>query len=161
MARLSVIVWAVAMEIVVATNVAAQHDTSDSVAPISAIRAGQKVRVALWAGSTSEGRFVGWIEPDKFRISGDTTTIHLLAVRRIWVQGRATKTGALGGAVALGFVTGMAALSLCGAYNPCSDRDAFWSLVLGGGAGAVIGGVVGGLIGAAFPVWRTRYPSEN
>ena len=86
-------------------------------------------------------------------------TASLAALDSIWVQGRATKTGAIVGGIAglvIGAVfVGVMVDALCEA--DC-DTAGLEGAVVGGALGLGAGGLLGAGIGALIPKWRLRFP---
>ena len=87
--------------------------------------------------------------------------VRMDSVSRLWTRGRATKTGAIVGAIAggaFGVFVGAVTNSFCSSgffdvVDPCPE--AIPILGLGGSA---IGGAVGAGVGALIPKWHRRYP---
>ncbi len=89
-----------------------------------------------------------------------TTAVGLADIEGLWVGGRATKTGAVVGALA-GAVIGAPSGLFIGEVV-CNDPDCRANtvevvVVLGlGGGGA--GALAGAAVGLAIPTWRQRFP---
>jgi hypothetical protein len=129
-------------------------------AAIQALRLGQHVRIATPAGQyqgllTRTDAGAVWITWDSA-----VTPVRLPEIERLWVRGRATRSGALIGAVA-GAAIGAAAGLFIGTVV-CNDPDcqantaeAVAALGLGGGAAGALAGTI---IGRTIPRWHQRFP---
>jgi len=117
------------------------------------VGAGQRLKVEV-AGSVWVGRYQRF-EGGELFLARDSI-VERLALERIsglWVRGRATKTGAIIGAIAgvgFGAFLGMIVASVC-EYD-CPDRPA--AMAVGGLLGGASGVGMGAIIGAAIPRWK-------
>ena len=90
--------------------------------------------------------------------AGNVTT-NLATVDSIWVQGRATKTGAIiggiTGSILFGVFVGYVVQNLCEV-----DCEGAWLKggLVGGALGVAGGALLGAGIGALIPKWRLRFP---
>ena len=141
--------------LIVAPAAIAAQATLDSVA--ARLHADQFVRLHVRGGRHFEGRFAFYaVAPAGSQLSVADTLIQVETVDSLWVRGRATKTGAIVGAVVVGvpaavFWTGLCSLIL---ESDCT----LWGAVAGlTAASAGVGALVGAGIGTAFPRWHLRY----
>jgi hypothetical protein len=129
--------------------------TIDSVA--GHLRAGQHVRLHVRGGQRLEGQFaVHVLAPPAVRLRAADTLLPLETVDSLWVRGRATKTGAIVGAVVVGVPSAVFWWTACSIIveSECTS----WGLVAGlTAASAGVGALVGAGIGTAFPRWHLRY----
>ncbi len=130
-------------------------------AVVQSLNPGQRIRIRAAALPLLEGSFVRR-ENSTLLLRQDTVParIRIPEIERLWVRGRATKTGAIiGGAV--GLAAGLAYGYLIGEVI-CDDPDcqANDAAAIGGlgAAGLISGALVGGAVGAAIPKWRLRFP---
>lgn len=129
-------------------------------AAIQALHLGRRIRIAT-ASREFQGAFTG-ADASRLWITRDSavTAVALADIDRLWVRGRATKTGALIGTLA-GVVIGVAVGLFIGEVvcngPDCQANTAQVVVVLGlGGGGA--GGLGGTIIGLGIPSWHQRFP---
>ena len=129
--------------------------TIDSVA--SRLHADQYVRLHVRGGRHLEGRFAFYVvAPAGSQLSVADTLIQVVTVDSLWVRGRATKTGAIVGAVVVGVPAAVFWAEVCALITE-SDCTA-WGAVAGLTAGtAGVGALLGAAVGTAFPRWHLRY----
>ena len=133
----------------------ASQVTIDSVA--SRLHADQYVRLHVRGGRHFEGRFAFYVvAPAGSQLSVADTLIPAETVDSLWVRGRATKTGAIVGAVVVGAPAAVFWTAVCSVIleHDCDE----WGVVAGlTAASAGVGALVGAGIGTAFPRWHLRY----
>ncbi|HEY8150258.1 MAG TPA: hypothetical protein VIK51_15230 [Vicinamibacteria bacterium] len=77
------------------------------------------------------------------------------SIRKVWIRGRGTKTGAIIGGIVVGVssaLLGAAAGAFC--ESDCGDFDVYQYGAIGFATGAGMGALTGGIVGAAFPKWH-------
>lgn len=128
---------------------------------IQALHVGQRLRVERPDGARLEGVFSA-ATADSLVIEHDAglARIDHAEIGRLWVRGRATKTGAIVGGIT-GLVAGIATGLFIGEVI-CNNEDcnadtgvAVAALGLGGG---VVGAGGGALIGSTIGKWHLRFP---
>jgi len=133
----------------------AAQATVDSVA--RDLPAGRYVRLHVRGAQRLEGRLSDSIAASAaFRLSGAATPIPFETVDSLWVRDRATKTGAIVGAVVVGVPAAIFWVEVCALITE-SDCTA-WGAVAGLTVGtAGVGALLGAGVGTAFPWWHLRY----
>ena len=120
---------------------------------------GQRVRLDVVQLGRVQGVVFG-INESELTLTDDAELkrIALPEIQRLWVRGRATKTGVLVGSVA-GLIAGLAYGFLIGevacAETDCTRTEVAAIVGLVSGAG---GAVVGGSIGLVVHKWHLRFP---
>jgi hypothetical protein len=137
----------------------AQQLDGTRVAAVQTLRPGQVLRLDLAHTARVEG-LLTLRNDTSLTLAGQDGPIRisLPEIERLWVRGRATRTGALIGAgvgLAAGLLYGFAISEAACGESDCS-RAAVAGFVglLGGAAGTVLGGGVG----FALPRWQLRFP---
>jgi len=141
--------------LVVGSASLASQVTIDSVA--SRLHADQYIRLHVRGGRHVEGRFAFHVvAPAGSQLSVADTLIQAETVDSLWVRGRATKTGALVGAVVVGVPAAVFWAAVCSAIaeSECTAWGAVAGLTVGT---AGIGALLGAGVGTAFPRWQLRY----
>jgi hypothetical protein len=125
--------------------------------------AGAVIRVEALSGERIEGRFEQYRADSLWlsRAALGPTGVPLGTLSRVWVKGRATKTGMLVGGlvgIPLGVLLGA---SLCGferlADNTGKDIGCTEHYVGGTAAGVAVGVGLGALVGRFIPKWHVRF----
>lgn len=130
---------------------------------LARLRTGQTLRVRLHDGQRLQARLASVAsEPPILRLAGRVLPIPPSTVDSLWVQGHATRTGALVGGIVLGagsFALGAWLCSSFDQYSECSGSD--WVAVAGFGlAGTGVGALLGAGLGSLVPKWRLAHPGR-
>jgi hypothetical protein len=145
-------------------SLAAQDSAGVSVerrAVIRALHVGQRLRIEQPGGARLEGVFSS-VTRDSLVVAGDVGLAQLSDsdIDKLWVRGRATKTGAIIGGI-VGLLAGVGYGLLLGEVicnnEDCNADTGVVVAVLGLG-GAAVGAGGGAVIGAAIPKWHLRFP---
>lgn len=157
---------AIALLTVIARPTAAQPTFDPRLgAAVAALRVGAPIRVAT-SGARADGQFLG-ATFDSLVMSGGTAGHHLplAAVDTLWLRDRATRRGAVIGAVTgglgLALFVAVVAGSICQTPAECrAGGRAGVPLVIGGGfvLGAGGGALLGAAVGSVTHRWRRLYP---
>ena len=126
----------------------------DPVSAFATVAPGAHVRIEDTDGRVLEGRYVATMDGNVV-LDEPATRIPAASIRRVWIRGRAVKTGALIGGLIVGVSAGLLGAAL-GAYceSDCDDFTVYQYGAYGFGIGAGMGALTGGTIGAAFPKWH-------
>lgn len=146
------------------TSLAAQDSAGVSVerrAVIRALHVGQRLRIERPGGARLEGAFSA-ASGDSLVMAGDLGLAQLSDsdIDKLWVRGRATKTGAIIGGI-VGLLAGVGYGLLVGEVicnNEDCNADTGAVVAAVGLGGALVGAGGGALIGAAIPKWHLRFP---
>ena len=130
---------------------------------VGALEAGQRVRVRAADALSIEGVFLGLEGPDMLLSTtraGPTQRVPIDRLEALWVRKRATRKGALigaitGGAVGIGFGLFIGEV-LCN--NPDCEAGTFEAAALVGAFGAGAGAAGGALIGFLVRGWSAIWP---
>jgi len=144
--------------------VAAQDSTltpAGRQAVIRALPVGQRIRIERPGGARLEGAFSA-ASGDSLVMAGDLGLAQLSSsdIDKLWVRGRATKTGAIVGGI-VGLLAGVGYGLLVGEVicnNEDCNADTGAAVAVLGLGGAAVGTGGGALIGAAIPKWHLRLP---
>jgi len=144
--------------------VAAQDSTATPAgrqAVIRALHVGQRLRIEQPGGARLEGAFSA-ASGDGLVLAGDLRPAQLSGsdIDKLWVRGRATKTGAIVGGI-VGLLAGVGYGLLVGEVicnNEDCNADTGAVVAAVGLGGALVGAGGGALIGAAIPRWHLRFP---
>jgi hypothetical protein len=128
-------------------------------AAVRTLEVGQRIRLDVTQLGRLEGFVVQTSESELTVAQGaDPTRIGVTQIERLWVRGRATKTGALTGGI-VGLVAGLAFGFLVGevacAETDCSNAEV---AAVAGLLGAAGGTALGASIGLTIPKWHLRFP---
>jgi hypothetical protein len=124
-----------------------------------ALKPGQRVRLRAQGGDRTESRVLSVrTESPALWLEGASSPYDGATIDSLWVRGRATGSGAIVGALAIGPASFAAAAALCSGLSEgggCHEWGAVTAFSLAGAAG---GALIGALIGTGIPKWRLRYP---
>ncbi|MEO8296109.1 MAG: hypothetical protein ABI613_11390 [Gemmatimonadota bacterium] len=137
---------------IVTRSAGAQSGESPDSTSLTQLRPSRFVRFAVPNLGRVQGRVDGPVSGSVTLTSqGQTQTISLGAIDTLWVRGRATRTGAIIGAIAGlggGLLFGALLDALC-EYDCGSNAT-----VTVGALGAITGAGAGAIVGAAIPRWK-------
>jgi hypothetical protein len=115
---------------------------------------GAHVRIEERDGHVLEGRYVATTYGNVV-LDEPAIRIPAASIQKVWIRGRATKTGAIIGGIVVGVssaLLGAAAGAFC--ESDCGDFDVYRYGAIGFATGAGMGALTGGIVGAAFPKWH-------
>ncbi len=128
-------------------------------AVLTRLQAGQMVRARTVDGRRIEARLSAIDrDPLTLRLLGHEAPLPVASIDSLWVRGRATKTGAIVGALA-----GVPLVAIYAGVSCTSDVLVYHGfcaagpIILAGLAGAAGGALIGTAVGAAIPKWRLAY----
>ena len=128
---------------------------------VEGLHVGQRIRLNTASSGRLHGIFLE-VETSAIRITRGSSgkSVELVDIDRLWVRGRATRTGAVVGALA-GTVVGAAFGLFIGEVicnGPDCSADTAGAMVILGLFGGGVGALSGALIGLAIPKWHLRFP---
>jgi opacity protein-like surface antigen len=134
---------------------------NDPAQALAQVTPGVPVRIEDRAGRVLEGRYVTTTDGDVV-LDEPAMRIPAASIRKVWVRGRATTTGAVIGGIVVGLssaLLGAAAGAFC--ESDCRDGVVYEYAGIGFVIGAGLGTLTGGLIGASFPKWHRLNPGRS
>jgi hypothetical protein len=130
--------------------------------PLVRLNPGQFARARTLDGRRIQSRVLAIdLDPFTLHLVGHETPLPAASIDSLWVRGRATKTGAIIGAVGAGVPSFAFWAVFCEAMSEgdgCDEWGTVTGLALAGAGG---GALIGAAIGAAVPKWRLRYARQH
>lgn len=129
-------------------------------AAVRTLKPGQTVRIRVHGGDRIESRIISLqTEPLGLQLVGTSAAVDVAAIDSLWVRGRATRIGAIAGAVVAGVGSFAFWALLCSGLNDTAEGgcDEWGTVTAFSVAGAGGGALIGAGLGALVPRWRLRY----
>jgi hypothetical protein len=133
---------------------------NDPAPAFAQVTPGAQVRIEDRGGRVLEGRYVATTDGNVV-LDEPATRIPAASIRKVWIRGRAVRTGATIGGLVVGVsgaVLGVFAAGFC--ESNCGDSLAYEAGLYGFGVGAAMGALTGGVVAAAFPKWHRLDPGR-